>query len=556
MKPTPSLFLRTKKTILALLLLVFVLPSLSSWPDHDIVWASAGYQGAAPPPPLSNDDFDHAVVINDLPFNDAADTRSATAAPDDPTFCTNNGSVWYTFTPTADTVVEASTLGSDYDIALSVYTGVRGGLTPIPEGCVYGTQSRLIFNATAGTTYYFLVGFCCGFGLNGGGALVFSVQEVPPPANDNFDQATVAALLPFADSVEIAGATLEIGEPTLSCVGANDFRHTVWYAFTATANGSLSAGAIGPFPTALAIYTGGSLDSLTEVRCTVDLNLATFQATAGVTYYFQTGNLFGGTGALLFNLDVTPPPIASFSFNPFDPSVLDTVQFLNNSYDPGNVGLQSENWRLGDGATATGCCPTHRYAADGDYTVQLDVMTFDGRTASTTQNLSVRTHDVAITKFTRPQTARVGQTVRLIVGINNQHYPETVRVDFYKSDPNSSDGFRHIGSLEQFVPVQAKSKTTDFLFNYTFTRDDAAVGKVSFKAVATIVNARDTLLADNAFVTLPVTVRGAQTQVSELLNDDSEIIDDVANGTAIPVARPEQAPRNGNLYIPIVINRD
>ena len=41
----------------------------------------------------ANDDFDNAVVIESLEFTDSLDTLSATAGGDDPTNCTNNGSV-------------------------------------------------------------------------------------------------------------------------------------------------------------------------------------------------------------------------------------------------------------------------------------------------------------------------------------------------------------------------------------------------------------------------------------------------------------------------------
>jgi hypothetical protein len=62
-------------------------------------------------------------------------------------------------------------------------------------------------------------------------------------------------------------------------------------------------------------------------------------------------------------------------------------------------------------------------------------------------------------------------------------------------------------SSTQSVPVKAGGKTTDFAFNYIFTNDDAAIGKVTFKAVASIVNARDALLADNEVVSLPTKVK-------------------------------------------------
>lgn len=136
-------------------------------------------------PAVANDEFENAVVIGALPFSDTRDTTGATSAADDPTTCHNNGSVWYQFTPPSDTTIMANTFGSDYDTTLAVFTGSRGALALVPNGCnddFSGLQSLVEFNATGGTTYYFMLGFCCGNGGSGGGNLIFSVEEVSPPS--------------------------------------------------------------------------------------------------------------------------------------------------------------------------------------------------------------------------------------------------------------------------------------------------------------------------------------------------------------------------------------
>jgi PKD repeat protein len=80
-----------------------------------------------------------------------------------------------------------------------------------------------------------------------------------------------------------------------------------------------------------------------------------------------------------------------------DPSIFDTVTFYDASGDPAAVGIASEVWNFGDGTTGTGHTAHHQYASDGDgdYTVVLTVTTSDGRTASTTLLVQVRTYDVA-----------------------------------------------------------------------------------------------------------------------------------------------------------------
>ncbi len=330
-----------------------------------------------------------------------------------------------------------------------------------------------------------------------------NVEEIPPPPNDDFANATTIAALPFSDTADTAGAIREAGEPTSSCAQFNNPGGSVWYAFTPGQSESVSAFVDNTFfSTDVAVYTGNSLNSLTEVSCRSFGGRLTFRAEANTTYYFQVAGLFGQGGSLRFNLEVTPPPVASFGFSPGDPSIFDTVQFFDQSFDPGEVGFQSQAWDFGDGATATGCCPTHQYAADGDYTVQLTVTTFDGRTDSTSQTVQVRTHDVAIVKLMAPQSASAGQTRTISVDIRNTRYEETVEVQFFKSVPG---GFEFIGFLRQTVPVRPANRTTQVLFNYTFTNADASIGKVTFKAVAILLDARDALPADNEAISSPPT---------------------------------------------------
>jgi hypothetical protein len=202
----------------------------------------------------------------------------------------------------------------------------------------------------------------------------------------------------------------------------------------------------------------------------------------------------------------TVSPVADFYWYPSDPSIYDTVQFCDNSYDPAYMGFSSFWWDLGDGATATGYCAFHQFAKDGNYTIWHKVQTTDGRTDDVTHVVTVSTHDVGITKFTLPGSASAGQTKQIQVGVRTYLQTENVQVELYKSDPYL--GFARVGTLQQQVAVRSGNRTTDFNFSYTFTNDDANVGKVTFKAIATIVNARDALPADNTAISAPVKVSG------------------------------------------------
>ena len=447
---------------------------------------------AAPP---TNDDFANATVIDpsSLPFSGSVNVTDATSESGEPG-CTgppDSRSVWYDYTPVADQLLRLRATGES-STTLSVYTGSSVASLSGVSGCWY-FGSPILVNAKAGTTYHIRV---AAFPFDPGGVLTLDVENVPAPSNDDFANATAISSLPFSDSVDTAGASVEADEPSPSCFGAD---HTIWYAFTPAASGSYTASS----NASLAAYTGSSLGALSEVGCRYYGGPLTFHVQAGTTYYLQESD---SGGLLQFGLDVAANPVASFGYYPGDPSVFDSVGFYDQSYDPGGNSFSSEVWHFGDGATASnpGCCPTHEYAKDGDYTVELDVTTTDGRTASTQQVIHVRTHDVSIAKVTVPQTASVGQTRGISVGLTNSRYPETVQVQLLKSV--AGGGWQQVGALTQYVPVRGANRTTSFTFNYTFAPEDAALGKVSFQAVATVQGARDAFLADNTFISLPTKV--------------------------------------------------
>ena len=76
-----------------------------------------------------------------------------------------------------------------------------------------------------------------------------------------------------------------------------------------------------------------------------------------------------------------PPsrPTAAFAASPPEARVGQTVQVFDSSSDPEGLGIAWRAWDFGDGSTATGASPTHRYEQAGAITITLTVGTFDGR---------------------------------------------------------------------------------------------------------------------------------------------------------------------------------
>lgn len=375
---------------------------------------------------VANDDFNHAVVVRSLPFTERRNTRTATAASDDPTDFVNNGSVWYRFRPRAETYVEVNTFGSNYDTTLAVYTGQRGSLTLVPGATnddYIDLQSRVVFHAVAGETYYVMAAMCCGIGGSGGGALVLNMNALTPE-----------------------------------------------------------------------------------------------------------------------------PPFVEIYYDPYQPSQYDTIQFYTWVFDPLGIGFASPIWDFGDGTTAIGDYPSHRYPTDGDRQVTLTITTLDGRSASTTQTVSVQTHDVAITQFTRPRDARVGQSRKLVVKLTNKRYPDYVSMELQKSTPN---GWVHVGNLEQWVPVRGGNRTTDFYFSYTFTPDDGQIGKVNFRAVAYNLTWRDAISADNEFISYPVQVRGGAVTAADASGGDIYETDAKSYKPGDEATTPAE-PLDEQIFLPLV----
>ena len=131
---------------------------------------------------FANDTCTAATAIPSLPFTITLDTTTATTDPSDPVLsCTGSQgfkSVWFTYTAGRATTLEIDTLGSDYDIAVSVYTGGCAALSEI--ACAYDhdfdSTTKLITPVAAGQTVHVLV-----HGDNGyaGGNLVLNVAKAP-----------------------------------------------------------------------------------------------------------------------------------------------------------------------------------------------------------------------------------------------------------------------------------------------------------------------------------------------------------------------------------------
>ena len=264
-----------------------------------------------------NDDFANAITITTLPYSQAQDSSSASVETGEPFSCGSlTRSVWYSFTPSADVVLEPSAREKTVEL-LAVYTGAD--LSSLDEHlcnvALAGGGPRPRFEADTNVTYYFQVG-----GFFGSGELEFSLEAVLPPANDNFVNAVTVTALPYSDEANNEGATSEGLEPQPCDLPT---AATVWYSYTPSADTILVADATGTTirHEFLAVYTGGSLEVLELLRCHASFGSqaarVTVKASAGQTYYFQAGGIDLGEdccgdsflGTFAFNLtEASPAP--------------------------------------------------------------------------------------------------------------------------------------------------------------------------------------------------------------------------------------------------------
>ena len=89
-------------------------------------------------------------------------------------------------------------------------------------------------------------------------------------------------------------------------------------------------------------------------------------------------------------------PIAEFTIRPGAPRAGQTIELFDASSDPDGVGIAWRAWDFGDGVTATGASPTHRYARAGAFVITLTLATFDGRLASSEHAVAVREPEGAL----------------------------------------------------------------------------------------------------------------------------------------------------------------
>jgi hypothetical protein len=181
--------------------------------------------------PPANDGFGAAAPVSGLPFEDTQLPLAATTEPLESAPCGGeiSDTIWYTFTPPADTLITAEAESNGSPLILAAYTGASvGSLTPVRCDATYDNpfpkftgaaapeyyyEAYVSFWAQAGVTYHFQAGSQFG-GFYGDPEVLFSIQETI------LGDANCSGGVNSIDALGVLRKSAGLSAP--SCVGAAD----------------------------------------------------------------------------------------------------------------------------------------------------------------------------------------------------------------------------------------------------------------------------------------------------------------------------------------------
>ena len=177
--------------------------------------------------------------------------------------------------------------------------------------------------AIGGTTYRIAVD---GFAGTNGAVVLNWTQSTGPPVNDNFSNATVVNGSIGSTNGSSFNGTKEASEPNHA---GNPGGSSIWYRWTAGISGPVTFNCLGStFDTVMAVYTGSSLASLTQVAANDDATPSVvqsqviFTASAGTVYRVAIDGYDGASGLVKLSWRYLSAP----SFTMIKPTTMGQTQ--------------------------------------------------------------------------------------------------------------------------------------------------------------------------------------------------------------------------------------
>lgn len=279
---------------------------------NDAFLTHLNVSGAAP----ANDEFAGRRPIVGAHVTTVASNVGATRQLDEPRHAGNNGgaSLWWTWTPPANGRVTVDTQGSNFDTLLAAYTGDRVStleLVAANDDAPETTSSRVRFPVIAGRTYVLALD-----GHDGATGDVTLNLTFSQPPNDDFADRTVLHDFPVLAAGSNVNASIE-GRSDGSQAGIPGGQR-VWWEWTSPINGIVAISTSGSsFNTTLGVFTGTTLDSLTEIQSNDNYSnqpgadqtsQVTFSAAAGTAYAIAVDGYFSESGTIRLSIFPGTPP--------------------------------------------------------------------------------------------------------------------------------------------------------------------------------------------------------------------------------------------------------
>ena len=308
--------------------------------------------------PPANDDLSNAIDIlpSQIPFSlidydiTAASIEGAEQFPD--CIIGDDGSVWWSFTPTVTGSYLIDTFDPDFDAndtTLSVFEGsAYGSLTQRAcnddEEVTNDITSAVEVELTANVTYSIRIGvYACGCSGFPEGSINLNISLIERPINDDVANAIIIdpSALPYNSVINTDGASLEANEEYEDCATTEG---SLWWSITPTVDGYYVIDTLNSpevyGDTVLSIYTGTPTHPLTLVDCNDDAfdplqSELRLPLDANVTYYIRVAAYVGQVQAGFFTLNVNevPPPVPPANDDLANAFTADPVLFYSTSQD-------------------------------------------------------------------------------------------------------------------------------------------------------------------------------------------------------------------------------